>query len=95
MQSVRNIKTIYILPREDYIEKALLKTWLYESTNPFPAKIKAIDASSIIKLVIQHNEEAIIREQNTGRLLMVILRDRVGTDILEYFNITINDMFIC
>ena len=93
MQSVRNIKTIYILPREDYVEKALLKTWLYESTNPFPSKVKAIDASSIIKLVIQHNEEAIIREQNTGRLLMVILRDRIGADALEHFNITINDMF--
>ena len=37
MQSVRNIKTIYILPREDYVEKALLKTWLYESENPFPS----------------------------------------------------------
>jgi len=75
MQTVRNIKTIYILPREDYVEKALLKTWLYKSTNPFPSKIKAIDASSITRLVIQQNEEAIICDQNTNRLLMVILRN--------------------
>jgi len=75
MQSVRNIKTIYILPWEDYVEKALLKTWLYESTNPFPSKIKAIDASSITRLVIQQNEEAIICDQNTNKLLMVILQN--------------------
>jgi len=75
MQTVRNIKTIYILPQKDYVEKALLKTWLYESTNPFPSKIKTIDASSITRLVIQQNEEAIIRDQNTNRLLMVILRN--------------------
>jgi len=93
MQTVRNIKTIYILLQEDYIEKALLKTWLYESTNPFPSKIKAIDASSITRLVIQQNEEAIIRDQNTNRLLMVILRNRIGPDALEHFNTTITSMF--
>jgi len=56
MQTVRNIKTIYILPREDYVEKALLKTWLYESTNFFSLQIKTINASSIIKLTIHHKQ---------------------------------------
>ena len=93
MQSVRNIQTIYISPRDNYIEGALIKTWLYESKNPFPSKIKAIDASSIINLIIHHNEEAIIREANTNKLLMVVLRNRIGEDVLEYLNTTITEMF--
>ena len=93
MQTVRNIQTIYISPRGDYIQNALLKTWLYESENPFPSQVKAIDASSIIKLIIHRNQEAIIREANTGRLLMVVLRNRIGEDVLEHFNITIAEMF--
>jgi hypothetical protein len=60
MQTVRNIQTIYISPRGDYIQNALLKTWLYESENPFPSQVKATDASSIIKLTIYRNQEAII-----------------------------------
>ena len=93
MQSVRNIQTIYISPRDNYIEGALIKTWLYESKNPFPSKIKAIDASSIINLIIHHNEEAIIREANTNKLLMVVLRNQIGEDVLEYLNTTITKMF--
>ena len=93
MQTVWNIPTIYILSRDDYIQNALLKTWLYETKNPFPSQIKAIDTSSIIKLTIHHNQEAIIREANTDRLLMVVLRNRIGKDILEHFNTTIAEMF--
>ena len=75
MQTVRNIPTIYVSPRENYVEGALLKTWFYEKQNPFPSKVKAIEASTVIQHIIHRNQEVIIREENTGRLLMVVLQN--------------------
>ena len=93
MQSICNIKTVYLKERDGYKKGDLGKTWFYDEENPLPSSAKAKDTSSIFNFTLFANQKAIIRDQETGRLLMVILHNKIGVDVLEHFNNTIVEMF--
>ena len=93
MQSVCNIKTIYLKEKDGYKKGDLGKTWFYDGKNPLPSTTKSKDASSFFNFILPANQEAIIRDQETGRLLMVILRNKIGLDVLEHINNIIIEMF--
>jgi len=79
-------------PLPDFNIKKLKGVWLYEGANPFPAKIHAEEATPHLPIVINKEKEIIIRDKTTGKVVLVVLRNRIGADALGFMRETIIEM---
>ena len=66
---------------------------MYEETNPLPSHVPAVDAATCLPVVIPKNEEIIIRDRASNKVLVAVYRNRIGPDVLDIMQSMITDMF--
>ena len=92
MADTHNIPTIFLNPLPNYNQNKLKGTWIFEQANPFPSNISALKAVSLFPIIIKKNEEVIIRDKETNKILMAIYRNRIEPDILQIMQNTVKEM---
>jgi hypothetical protein len=92
LASARSVQEIIIDPLPNFNKKNLQGVWLYESANPFPSRVPAREAGPLLPIVIQKNEEVIIRDRATGKVVLAVYRNRIGDEALEIMQNTIKEM---
>jgi hypothetical protein len=92
LASAQSVREIVIDPLPTFNKKNLQGVWLYEMVNPFPSRVPAREAGPLLPIVIQKNEEIIIRDRATGKVVLAVYRNRIGTDALEIMQNTIKEM---
>ena len=92
---VSNISTVYLNPLASYVrgQATRQKLWIVEGTNTLPSSAKTANASSLLPNVIEKNQEVIIRDATSGRLLVAIYRNRIGEEALNFMHETAKTMF--
>lgn len=93
LDEVHSVKTIFLDPIPGYDAKKIEKKWIYEGTNPLPPHVPAIDAATCLPRIIKKDEEIIIRDKATNKVLLAVYRNRIGPDVLNLMRSTIVDMF--
>ena len=93
LDDASKIDTIFLKPLPLFDEKKLQKKWVYEVTNPLPASIPAVDAASFLPFVIKKNQELIVRDKTSGKVVVAVYRNRIGPDALKLMQETILEMF--
>jgi hypothetical protein len=92
LASAQSVREIVIDPLPTFNKKNLQGVWLYESGNPFPSRVPAREAGPLLPIIVQKNEEVIIRDRATGKVVLAVYRNRIGTDALEIMQNTIKEM---
>ena len=96
LESVQEMPTLYLDPLPDYDENFLKSKWLYEGVNPLPPHAKSLEASLFLSCIIKKNEEIIIKDRQSGKVLVAVLRNRIGPNALQLMHETIIEiMKIC
>ena len=92
LASAQSVREIIIDPLPSFKKNKLRGVWLYESANPFPSRVPAREAGPLLPIVIQKNEEIIIRDRATGKVVLAVYRNRIGAEALEIMQNTIKEM---
>jgi hypothetical protein len=92
LSSAREVEEIFLSPLPDFDAKKIQGVWLYEKTNPFPSHVPACEATSCLPTIIEKNKEIVIRDKATGKVVLAVYRNRIGTDALEIMQGTIKEM---
>jgi hypothetical protein len=58
-----------------------------------PPHIPAIDATTCLPRIIEKDEEVIIRDKISNKVLLAVYRNRIGPDVLDLMRSTIIGMF--
>lgn len=87
------VKTIFLEPLPEYDEKKIKGKWVYEKVNPLPSNVQAIEAASCLPNVIKKNEEVIIRDKDSGKVVLAVYRNRIGPEVLNIMQGTVLEMF--
>ena len=76
-KKIENISMIYLNPQSTYIKgKATAqKLWIIEGTNVLPPSAKVAQALDLLPIIIEKNQEIIIRDAVTNKLLMAVFRN--------------------
>lgn len=93
LDEVHGVKTVFLDPIPGYDAKKLEKKWVYEGTNPLPPHIPAVDAATCLPRIIKKDEEIIIRDRASNKVLLAVYRNRIGPDVLNLMRSTTIDMF--
>lgn len=93
LEEIHAVKTEFLDPLPGYDEKKIKGKWIYEKTNPLPPHIPAIDAATCFTRIIKKDEEVIIRDRTSNKVLVAVYRNRIGPDVLELMRSTAIDMF--
>jgi len=80
---------IFLKPLLDYNEASLNKVWVYEQANPLPSSAKACEATLLFHTTIAKNEEVIIRDSQSRKVIAAVYRNRIGPEALEIICSTI------
>jgi hypothetical protein len=75
LSNVHEVETITLEPLPGYDEKKLKGKWFYENTNPLPTNIPAIDATFYLPHVVKKDKEIIIRDKNSGKVILAVYRN--------------------
>ena len=67
--------------------------WVYKKVNPLPSNIQAIEAASCLPNVIKKNEEVIIRDKDSGKVVLAVYRNQIGPEVLNIMQGTVLEMF--
>jgi hypothetical protein len=66
--------------------------WIYEETNPLPPTAKACEATSLFPTIISKNEEIIIRDNQSKKVLVTVYHNRLGPEAIQIMQSTIKEM---
>ena len=72
MIDTHDISIIFFNPLSNYNQNKLKGTWIFEQVNPFPSNIPALKAASLFSIIIKKNEEVVICNKETNKILMAI-----------------------
>ena len=75
MTDTHDISTIFLDPLPNYNQNKLKGIWIFEQVNTFLSNISALEAASLFPIIIKKNEEVVIRDKETNKILMVIYRN--------------------
>lgn len=92
MQSAKNVPVEYVDPLPGFNSRQVKGTWIYEGTNPFPATVPALEASTLLTRVVNENKEVILRDRTSGKVILAVYRNRIGPDALALMRETIIEM---
>ena len=67
-----DIPTLFVEPLPDFDQNKMKGLWVYEQVNPFPSQVPALEATSLFPVVIKKNDEVIIRDKATNKILMAV-----------------------
>ena len=85
---------MFLDPVPGYDEKKIKGKWIYEKKNPLPPHIPAIDATSCFVRTIEKNEEIIVRDRTSNKVILAVYWNHIGPDVLELMRNTVIDMFV-
>src|ERR1043165_9156436 len=93
---VSGVKTLRLRPLPEYNCNIAYKKklWLYEGRlflRDVPLSINIQKADKYLPIRILRTQEIIIRDKETGRLLLAVFRNRIGKDTIEYIYQTIQE----
>ena len=57
-----------------------------------PPHTKSLEAFSFLPCVVKKNEEIIIKDRQSGKVLVAVLRNRIGPNVLQLMHETIIEM---
>ena len=92
MANTHDILTILFDSFSNYNQNKLKGTWIFEQVNPFSSNIPALEAVFLFPVIIKKNEEVIIHDKKTNKILMAIYLNRIGSDALQIMQNTIKEM---
>ena len=58
-----------------------------------PPHVPAVNAASCLPRVIKKDDEVIIRDRATNKVLLAVYRNRIGSNVLKHMRSTIVEMF--
>lgn len=89
LESVHGVPIIYLDPLPDFDSNYLKGKWIYEGVNPLPPAAKSLEASPFFPCIIKKTDEIVIKDKQSGKVLIAVLRNRIGPDVLKLMRETI------
>ena len=92
LESVHEVSILYLDPLPDFDSNFLKGKWTYKGVDPLPAAAKSLEASLFFPCIIKKTDEIIIKDRQSGKVLVAVLRNRIGPDVLKFMRETIIEM---
>ena len=92
LSSAQEIPEIFLEPLPTYDAQKCKGAWFYKGTNPFISSVRALNAAPLLPVVIEKNQEIVIRDKGTGKVVLAVYHDRIGPEALEIMHDTIAKM---